>query len=105
MGKRLREGFSAGVRTTNTVLTITADGAFGYWRLGEASGTSAADSAGTNTGTYVGSPTLGVAGALTDDADTAVTFASASSQRVDIPFIGAYQAGDCSYECWFKTTT
>jgi hypothetical protein len=48
-----------------------------YWRLGEASGTSAADASGNgHTGTYVGSPTLGVAGLLTGDADTAVTFGS-----------------------------
>ena len=35
-----------------------------YWRFGETSGTTAADSAGTRTGTYVGNPTLGVQGAF-----------------------------------------
>jgi len=46
----------------------------GYWRFGEASGTSAADASGKgHTGTYVNSPTLGVTGLLTGDADTAVT--------------------------------
>ncbi|MBE3072480.1 MAG: PKD domain-containing protein, partial [Acidobacteria bacterium] len=39
----------------------------GYWRVGEASGTNAADVMGANDGTYVGSPTLGVAGLLTGD--------------------------------------
>lgn len=38
--------------------TVIADGATYYWKLNEASGTSAADSAGSNTGTYVASPTL-----------------------------------------------
>jgi hypothetical protein len=32
---------------------ILADGAIGYWRLDDASGTVAADSAGSNPGTYV----------------------------------------------------
>ena len=48
----------------------------GYWRLGldDIGGAIAADQMGANTGTYVGAPTLGVAGLLTGDPDTAVTF-------------------------------
>jgi len=46
----------------------------GYWRLDEASGTVAVDQMSANNGTYVGSPTLGVAGLLTGDSDTAVSF-------------------------------
>jgi len=43
----------------------------GYWRLGESSGTVAADVSGHGlTGTYVGAPTLGAAGALAGDSDT-----------------------------------
>jgi hypothetical protein len=43
----------------------------GYWRMGESSGTVAADSSGHGlTGTYVGAPTLGAAGALAGDSDT-----------------------------------
>ena len=43
-----------------------------YWRLNEPSGTNANDlGSGNNDGTYVGSPTLGVAGG-TPDSDTAV---------------------------------
>lgn len=62
--------------------TFLAMSPAGYFRLGEPSGTSAADlGSGAHTGTYVNGPTLGVAGLVTD-ADTAVTFASASSQRV-----------------------
>lgn len=51
------------------------DGLLGYWRLGEAAGTTAAAVVGTD-GTYVGTvlPTLGQAGLLADDADTAVFF-------------------------------
>ncbi len=57
-----------------------------YWRLGEASGTVAADEMGTNPGTYVGTPTLGATGALAGDADTAVTF-NGTSQYVTVPSI------------------
>ena len=56
---------------------VLYDAPVGYWRLGEPSGTVAAD-ASTNglTGTYVGSPTLAQVGALgaSGDADTAVDF-------------------------------
>ena len=45
----------------------------GYWRLGESSGTVAADSSGNGYDLdYISSPTLGVTGLLTNDADTAV---------------------------------
>jgi hypothetical protein len=45
-----------------------------YWRLGESSGTAAADANGQATGTYVGGPGLGARGALSADADTSVRF-------------------------------
>ncbi len=58
---------------------IIADGAFAYWRLGEASGATADNYEGTPgyDGTYVGAPTLGVAGAA-GDGDTACTFHSSA---------------------------
>jgi hypothetical protein len=54
-----------------------------YWRLGEASGTIVYDRAGGFIGTYAGGPTLGVAGALAEDTDTATTF-NGSSQYVRV---------------------
>jgi Concanavalin A-like lectin/glucanases superfamily len=46
-----------------------------YWRLGEEPGsTTAVDSKGDNDGTYVGGVTLGTAGALAGNADTAALF-------------------------------
>ena len=49
-----------------------------YWRLGEASGTSATDSSGNGvTGTYNGTVTLGVTGAITGDSNKAVSVAGA----------------------------
>lgn len=47
---------------------------YGWWRLGEPSGTTATDEQSAHNGTYVGSPTLGVTGAMTGVSNTAVTF-------------------------------
>jgi hypothetical protein len=70
-----------------------------HWRLGEPSGTTMTDAvgggSGSHTGAYTGSPTLGVAGLLVGDADTAVTFASgkygsASANQADFKFTSAF---------------
>jgi PKD repeat protein len=45
-----------------------------YWRLGEKTGSTLADSAGSATLSALGEPTLGVPGAVAGDADTAVRF-------------------------------
>ena len=63
--------------------SVLADGPAGYWRLGESSGTGAADSSGNgNDGAYVGSPGLGAPG-LVAGADTAVDF-DAIDDRVTV---------------------
>ena len=61
---------------------VSTLGLVGYWRLGEASGTVAADETGANPGTYVNTPTLGVTGLLAGDPNTAVSFVKASSEYV-----------------------
>ena len=53
--------------------TVLGDGAASYWRLGEAAGANAADSAGSLDGTYVGTPGL-AAPALISSSDSAVEF-------------------------------
>jgi len=63
-------------------------GLVSYWRLGESSGTTASDSKGTNNGTYVNGVTLGTAGAIANDPDTAATF-SGTNQRVSLPSLPA----------------
>jgi hypothetical protein len=81
---------------------VTADpGLLAYWRLGESSGTAAADAAGTYNGTYVNGPALGSPGAIANDPDTAVTF-NGTSQRVTLPSLPA--AGDFSIEGWTYLT-
>src|SRR5688500_14316091 len=54
---------------------VTADGPRAYWRLGETSGTTAADeTASASPGTYAGGVVLGVPASLAGDPDTAVRF-------------------------------
>jgi len=84
--------------------TILADTPVAYWRLGESSGTIADNAEGTAAldGTYANSPTLGVAGALVGDANTAVTF-DGTTQVVSVPDDAALDLGDTfSLEAWIK---
>ena len=63
---------AAGADYASTVLSTP--GLAAYWRLGESSGTAAADAKGQAAGTYVGAPALGARGALSADADASVRF-------------------------------
>ena len=55
--------------------TVLTEKPVAYWRLGEASGTTGADSSGNGrSGTFGGTYTLGVAASLAGDANTAVSF-------------------------------
>lgn len=59
-----------------------------YYRLGESSGTVAYDISGmANHGTFVATPTLGVAGGVSGDSDTAITL-NGTTQYVDCPTVG-----------------
>ena len=82
---------------------------WGYWTLGEPSGTTATDISGSaNTGTYNGSPTLNVAAVHPNDGAKGVTFASASSQYMSTTTqmsSTAVGGGAMSMEVWFKTST
>jgi PKD repeat protein len=81
---------------------VLADGPVSYWRLGEASGTSAADSAGTNTGSIRGGVTLGAPGALTGDPDTSMSF-DGTSGYVSVPNSpGLNLTGDLTVEAWVR---
>jgi hypothetical protein len=68
------------------VIPIT--GLVGWWNLDEGSGTSAADSSGNNnTGTLTNGPTWTTGGKI----NGAVTFSSASSQYVSVPYSAALE--------------
>jgi hypothetical protein len=79
---------------------VKADGAAGYWRLGETSGTAAAsDSSGNNRpGTYANNPNLGIPG-TSQDGDTAQQ--TGSNAYGVLPRL---VVNDYSLELWFKTT-
>ena len=62
--------------------TVLNDGAWVYWRLGEAAGTTVVDETGGNDAEYEGGPTLGVTGLITG-IDTAVDF-DGVDDRIDV---------------------
>lgn len=82
---------------------VLADLPAGYWRLGEPSGATAVDeTANGNDGAYQNTPTLGVTGALTGDADTAVTF-NGSDEFVTVTDDAALDLGNTfTLEAWIK---
>lgn len=89
--------------STDYAASVLADSPYAYYRLGESSGTSAADSSGNNrNGSYVNSPTLSVVGQGTGD--TAVTF-NGTNQRVLTGLAGFASLGNFSMELVLSTTT
>jgi hypothetical protein len=80
---------------------VLADSPVGYWRLGEGSGITAADASGNGrNGTYTNGVTLGSAGALAGDTDTAATF-DGSDDYVALPLDAAFNiTGDLTIEAW-----
>jgi RHS repeat-associated protein len=82
---------------------VLADNPVGYWRLGEASGTTANDISGNaDNGVYSGGVTLGVTGALDGESATAATF-NGTSGAVGIPDSTALRLnGNFSIEFWAK---
>jgi hypothetical protein len=90
-------------RCSAYVAAVAADVPAGYWRLGEVSGWAVADAAGENGGTYVGSPTLGLVGALARDANTAVDF-DGLTQQLTLSQDVSFGSGNFTIEAWFKTT-
>jgi hypothetical protein len=76
---------------------VVADGASHYWRLGEASGAVAADSAGSAPGTISGGVTLGQPGPLADGA-TAMGF-DGTSGKITIAGTLAVPV-PATFECW-----
>jgi glucose/arabinose dehydrogenase len=84
--------------------SVLADSPLAYWRLGEASGTSAADASGNNrTGTYLNTPSLGAPGALAGDANSAVSF-NGSDEHVNVPYTAALNPSSFTVEAWVYPT-
>jgi hypothetical protein len=87
---------------------VLADGPAGYWRLGETTGTIAADrTANANRGTYVNGVTLGVQGALQTDLDRAARFDGGNDLvTMGDPANGSLDFGtdDFTAEAWVNVT-
>lgn len=88
---------------TSYAQEVLADTPLAYWRLGEASGSAMVDASGSaRDGTYVGGPTLGAAGAVTDG-DTAVSF-DGIDDHANVPHGAWMNVADLTVEAWIKTT-
>jgi hypothetical protein len=80
---------------------------YAYYRVGEVSGTVAADASGNSRpGAYVNSPTLGIAGYPGPNSDTAAGFNRASSQYVSLNNLSTFgsQLGAFTLEFVFSTS-
>jgi parallel beta-helix repeat protein len=83
---------------------INLDGSQAYYRLGESSGTAASDASNNGrTATYVGSPTLGVAGSPVGGSDTAVQL-NGAGQYVRLPAGFADFSRGLTLETWAYPT-
>jgi hypothetical protein len=85
--------------------TIAADGPVSHWRLGEASGSVAADQMGRNPGAYKAGTTLGAPGALPSDPNTAVAL-NGSTGYISTPNAATLNPTDnFSVEAWARPVT
>ena len=86
--------------------TVMADAPRAYWRLGEASGATAADQvSAAGAGTYLGGPTLGQAGIVPTAQSTAVTLDGADD-AVRVDDSAALDPADAlAIETWVKPTS
>jgi hypothetical protein len=84
-------------------LVLGTAGVASYWRLGETSGTTAADSSGAVDGTYTGAHTLGVSGGIAGDTNAALRLAGGYADMADNhDFAGT---ASFSLEAWVRPTT
>lgn len=82
---------------------VAADAPLAHWRLGETGGNTALDSSGhARDGSYVTAPGLGVPGAITGDADTAVGFVETGDRMTVADDNELRLNDDFSIEFWSK---
>jgi len=87
--------------------TVQSQGASTYWRLGEASGSTALDAAGSSNGTVGSGVTGGAQGAIVADPDTADTFDGTANALVATPVAASAPNVTNAYSAaaWFRTTS
>jgi hypothetical protein len=85
--------------------TVTADAPAAYWRLGETSGTAAADSVGTGTGTYRNGVVVGAASLLGSDVTNRAASFDGVNDSVSVPSSAALSpTGAVTVEAWVRPT-
>jgi Concanavalin A-like lectin/glucanases superfamily len=85
---------------------VGADNPVSYWRLGETSGTTAADERGANPGTYTNAPTLGATSLLAaDTANKAVGFDGVNDHVKVANSASLGLTSSLSLEAWIKPTS
>lgn len=96
--------YGSGACTNAYAASVLATSPWAYWRLGETSGGLAADtSVNSRPGLYVGGVGLAKAGALTGDANTAVSF-DGNDDDVVRGGINGFPTTGISAELWLKTS-
>lgn len=92
------------VRFSDYADRLLADSPAGWWRLDETAGSTAVDQVAARNATLVNTPTLGAAGALVLEGDTAMGFAAASSRRGDVTYAAALNPAAVTVEAWIYRT-
>jgi len=82
---------------------VMADSPVAYWRLGEASGTTAVDEVGAYNGTYSGLVTLGVSGAIVGN--TAVSYPGSDARMTAYPQEALSSSQKCTIEAWVNRSS
>ncbi len=83
---------------------VISDNPAAYWRLGEASGTVAANEIAANTGTYTGGVLVGQQSALSGDTNTAATFDGVNDHIVVPQSTTLDATAGVTVELWAKRT-
>jgi hypothetical protein len=101
---------AAASATTNAASTsytsiVTADAPVSWWRLDESSGTTAADKAGTNPGTYTAGTKLGALSLLPSTTDAAVGFDGLKGTVKVAPSSSLSLTAPLTLEAWIKPAT
>jgi subtilisin family serine protease len=100
---------SATPSTSYSDTVLGTAGLVSYWRLGETSGTTAADSQGTNTGTYTNGVTLGAQSLLLSDTVNKAASFDGSNDYVNVRDAASLDlTSSFTLECWVNldaTTT
>ena len=96
-----RLGWEAELHAPAYDIAVLTDGPVGYWRLGEASGTLAADASGNgHDGIYIGGVSLDHTGLVAGD-DTAINIPTSGAGYVMSPVLGGTTV--TALEAWFQT--